>query len=93
MDSPSRKKASGASGQIAKQYEAKGLKPDLVELEHLRTVETEVKREREVNQSLQQDIAMLQDQARRADQHIQGLEQVRQEQADNILMLEKVRSD
>ena len=36
---------------------------------------------------------MLQDQVRRADQHIQGLEQVRQEQADNILMLEKVRSD
>ena len=56
MDSPSRKKASGASGQIAKQYEAKGLKPDLVELEHLRTVETEVKREREVNQSLQKNV-------------------------------------
>ena len=50
---------SGASGQIAKQYEAKGLKPDLVELEHLKTVETEVKREREVNQSLQADVAML----------------------------------
>ena len=55
------------SGQIARQYEQRGLKPDLVELEHLRTVETEVKREREVNQSLQQDIAMLQDQVRRAD--------------------------
>lgn len=62
-ESPSRKKGgvSGASGQIAKHYEAKGLKPDQVELEHLRTVETEVKREREVNQSLQADVAMLQD--------------------------------
>ena len=56
-------------------------------------METEVKREREVNQSLQQDIAMLQDQVRRADQHIKGLEKVRQEQADAILMLEKVRGD
>ena len=74
MDSPSKKKASGDSGQIAKQYEAKGLKPDLVELEHLRTVETEVKREREVNESLQADIAMLNDQAKRADEHIRGLE-------------------
>ena len=69
------------------------MKPELVELEHLRTVETEVKREREVNQSLQQDIAMLQDQVRRADEHIKGLENVRQEQADTILMLEKVRGD
>ena len=61
MDSPSKKKASGASGQIAKKYEAQGLKPDLVELEHLRTVETEVKREREVNKSLQANVTMLQD--------------------------------
>ena len=74
MDSPGKKKAGGASGQIAKKYEQQGLKPDLVELEHLRTVETEVKREREVNQSLQADIAMLQEQAKRADEHISGLE-------------------
>ena len=48
-----------AAGQISKQFEQRGLKPELVELEHLRTVETEVKREREVNQSLQADVAML----------------------------------
>ena len=93
MDSPGKKKAGGASGQIAKKYEQQGLKPDLVELEHLRTVETEVKREREVNQSLQRNVAMLQEQVKRADQHIRGLEEVRSQQADTIAMLEKVRGD
>ena len=101
MESPQRKSSpskkagnvNAASGQIAKQYEAKGLKPDLVELEHLRTVETEVKREREVNQSLQADVAMLQAQVKRSDEHIKGLEKVRSEQADNISMLERVRGD
>ena len=93
MDSPSKRKASGASGQIAKQYEAKGLKPDLVELEHLRTIETEVKREREVNESLQADVAMLQAQLQRAEESNRGLERVRAEQASNISMLERVRGE
>ena len=43
----------------AKTYEQRGLQPDLVELEHLRTVEVEVRREREVGESLQADVAML----------------------------------
>ena len=93
MDSPGKKKAGGASGQIAKKYEQQGLKPDLVELEHLRTVETEVKREREVNQSLQADVAMLSAQLARAEEANRGLEKVRLEQAQNISMLERVRGE
>ena len=59
----------------------------------MRTVETEVKREREVNQSLQADIAMLQNQLQRSEGANRGLEKVRLEQAQNITMLERVRGE
>ena len=69
------------------------MQPQLVELEHLRTVETEVKREREVSESLQADVAMLQEQLQRAETSNRGLEKVRAEQATNISMLERVRGE
>lgn len=68
-----------------------GLTEQLVSLDHLKTVETEVKRERGVTESCQSDNAMLREQLARANQRITGLEQVRQEQANDISQLEKVR--
>ena len=62
-------------------------------MEHLRTVETEVKREREVNKSLQADIEMLKDQVKRGDEQIVGLENLRQEQTENITKLERARGE
>ena len=50
-----------------------------VDLDHLRTVETEVKRERTVTQSLQKDNAMLREQIERLKERCQGLEKVRVE--------------
>ena len=99
--SPNKKKPSqkqpvattATSGQTAKSYEQQGLQPDLVELEHLRTVETEVRREREVSESLQADVTMLTNQLQRSDETNRGLEKVRLEQASNITMLERVRGE
>ena len=47
------------SGPISSVYENRGYTETSVELDHLRTVETEVKRERGVNESLQADNSML----------------------------------
>ena len=52
-----------------------------------------MKREREVNESLQADVAMLQEQLKRAETSNRGLEKVRAEQATNISMLERVRGE
>ena len=49
----------GTGGPISKSYEARGLTEIQVENEHLRTVDVEVKRERTVTQSVQEDNAML----------------------------------
>ena len=50
---------SGGGGPISKAYEARGLTEIQVENEHLRTVDVEVKRERTVTQSVQEDNTML----------------------------------
>ena len=64
-----------------------------MENEHLRTVDVEVKRERTVTQSVQEDNAMLRQQLGTANERILGLEKVRKEQAENITQLEKVRDE
>jgi len=51
-----------------------GLTEQLVSLDHLKTVETEVKRERGVTESCQSDNAMLREQLARANERITGLE-------------------
>ena len=72
-------------------YVSRGYTEQGVELEHLRTVEVEVKRERGVTMSVQADNATLREQLARANERINGLEQVRQTQANDIAQLEKVR--
>ena len=47
--------------------------------EHLRTVDMEVKRERTVTQSVQEDNAMLREQLGTANERIRGLEKVRKD--------------
>ena len=49
----------------------------LVELEHLRTLNIEVGRERGVTQRVQSDVEMLRNQLARADEHNRSQEQVR----------------
>ena len=66
-------------GQVSKAYESRGLTEEAVELEHLRTVVQEMKRERELVESLQRDNAMLREQLGRQETRIDGLEQVRHE--------------
>jgi len=83
--------SSVVSGPISKSYEVRGLTEIQVENEHLRTVDVEVKRERTVTQSVQEDNAMLRTQLGTANERIRGLEKVRKEQAENITQLEKVR--
>ena len=83
--------SNGVGGPISKSYEARGLTEIQVENEHLRTVDVEVKRERTVTQSVQEDNAMLRQQLDTANERIRGLEKVRKEQAENITQLEKVR--
>ena len=62
----------------------------LVELDHLRTLNIEVDRERGVTQKVQSDVEMLRKQLARADQHNKSNEKVRLEQAETIARLEKV---
>ena len=59
----------------------------------MRTVDVEVKRERTVTQSVQEDNTMLRQQLATANERIRGLEKVRKEQAENISQLEKVRDE
>ena len=54
-----------------------GLQAHLVELEHLRTLNIEVTRERGVTSSVQDDVSMLRGQLGRANERIAGLEKVR----------------
>ena len=69
------------------------LEEQLVELDHLRTLNIEVDRERGVTQSVQGDVEMLRGQLARANGSIEKLTKVREEQADHISALEKVRGD
>ena len=69
----------------------RGYTDPLVELDHLKTIEVEVKRERGVTESCQADNAMLREQLARANERIGGLEEVRKTQANDISQLEKVR--
>ena len=79
------------SGPVSTMYVNRGYTEQGVELDHLRTVEVEVKRERGVTMSVQADNATLREQLARANERINGLEQVRQTQANDISQLEKVR--
>ena len=65
------------SGNISTTYVNRGYTEQGVELDHLRTVEVEVKRERGVTMSVQADNATLREQLARANERINGLEQVR----------------
>ena len=51
----------------ADEFEARGLTTNEIELDHLQTIVTEIKRERNVTESLQKDNAMLRDQLARAE--------------------------
>ena len=51
----------------------------LVELDHLRTLNIEVDKERAITQKVQADVELLRKQLARADQHNQGNEKVRKE--------------
>ena len=64
-----------------------------MELDHLRTLNIEVDRERGVSQSVQNDVEMLRKQLGRANDTIQQLTQVRESQAEQISGLEKVRGE
>lgn len=52
----------------AEEYEARGLTSNEVELEHLRAIVAEIKRERSVTMSIQKDNEMLREQLRRAEE-------------------------
>ena len=65
----------------------------LIELDHLRTLNIEVERERGVTQKVQSDVQMLRKQLARADESNRGNEKVRMQQADTIKSLEKTRDD
>ena len=65
----------------------------MVELDHLRTLNIEVERERGVTQNVQSDVEMLRKQLARADEQNKGNEQVRKQQAETIAMLEKTREE
>ena len=69
------------------------LEEQLVELDHLRTLNIEVDRERGVTQKVQGDVEMLRKQLARADEHNKSQERVRAEQAETIARLEKVRAE
>ena len=71
----------------------RNMEEKLVELDHLRTLNIEVDKERAVTKNVQSDVDMLRKQLIRADDHNKGNEKVRTEQAETIVMLEKVRSD
>ena len=71
-----------------------GLTDANVELQHLRTIVQEMRRERDVTESIQKDNAMLREQLRRAEEvrveqleHINKLDQVRIEQQTHINVL------
>ena len=64
-------------GPISIKYINMGLTDQLVSLDHLKTVETEVVRERGVTESCQSYNAMLREQLARANERISGLEKVR----------------
>ena len=69
------------------------MQQNLVELDHLKTIEVEVKRERGVTESVQEDNGMLREQLERANDRIRELEKVRIVQAENITTLESVRDE
>ena len=69
------------------------LEEQLVELDHLRSLNLEVNRERAVTQDVQGDVEMLRKQLGRANDTIQQLTQVRESQAEQISGLEKVRGE
>ena len=56
---PSNCNASVTNIKHSSEFEAQGLTSHDVELDHLRTIVSEIKRERTVTESLQQDNAML----------------------------------
>ena len=62
------------SGPISTIYVNRGYTEQGVELDHLRTVEVEVKRERGVTMSVQADNATLREQLARANERINTLE-------------------
>ena len=64
-----------------------------MELDHLRTLNIEVNRERAVTQDVQSDVDMLRNQLGRANDTIHQLTQVREQQAEHISSLEKVRGE
>ena len=64
-----------------------------MELDHLRTLNIEVNRERAITQDVQSDVDMLRKQLGRANDTIQQLTQVREDQAEHISSLEKVRGE
>ena len=67
-------------------YEMKGLTEEKIELDHLRIIVADIKREKDVAKSIQSDNILLKDQLARADQKSESLEAMRQE-------LEKVREE
>ena len=69
------------------------LEEQLVELDHLRTLNIEVNRERAVTKDVQADVEMLRNQLGRANESIDMLTKVRGEQAEHISSLEKVRGE
>ena len=64
----------------------KGLTEEKIELDHLRIIVADIKREKDVAKSIQSDNILLKDQLARADQKSESLEAMRQE-------LEKVREE
>lgn len=86
-------KAQVANGAISTQYEQRGYTEVAVNLDHLHTMEMELKRERGVTESVQADVTMLREQLLRANERISGLEKVREQQAGQISQLEKVRTE
>ena len=64
-----------------------------MELDHLRTLNIEVDRERGVTLKVQSDVAMLRKQLARADESNKGSEKVRNQQAETITLLEKTRDE
>ena len=80
--------------QRSTEFEARGLSSNEVELEHLRTIVQEIKRERAVTESLQRDNELLKENLRRSEDvrtkqegHIGALEKVRIEQDSHIAVL------
>ena len=82
-----------AIGSAISQEKEIDLQTHLVELQHLRTLNIEMTRERGVCCDVQKDVLMLRGQLGRANDRITSLEKVRMEQDADITQLEKVRDE